>query len=310
MKSGLGFAPWRFFTALLGFLLLGGLPLGSNPTATGKITTEKIVVDWNGDGLHDILLGDRDGFINLYLNEGSNESPRYGTPNRLKAGGKEIRVRGPSAPCLVDWNEDGKKDLLVGDGSGYLNLFLNKGSSASPDYALPGRVQADYKDLDVRSKASPCVVDWNGDGRFDLLVGSWSGELFLFFNEGSGGQPVFGKPIKLNDGKLDVGSDSSPDMADLNGDGKKDLIVGNEKGEVFIFLNMGRDQDPKFANAGEKILLKFNDNASPQVLPWAQSALIDLVVVDRFGEVTLCPNKGQAASPAYTEKRVIKMRTR
>jgi hypothetical protein len=310
MKSGPGFAPLRFFTALLGFLLLGGLPIGSNPTATGKITMEKIVVDWNGDGLHDLLLGDRDGFINLYLNEGSNESPRYGTPNRLKAGGKEIRVRGPSAPCLVDWNEDGKKDLLVGDGSGYLNLFLNKGSSASPDYALPGRVQADYKDLDVRSKASPCVVDWNGDGRFDLLVGSWSGELFLFLNEGSGGQPVFGKPLKLNDGKLDVGSDSSPDMADVNGDGKKDLIVGNEKGEVFIFLNMGRDQDPKFANAGDKIMLKFNDNASPGVLPWNPSALIDLVVADRYGEVTLCRNKGQGTSPAYTEKMIIKMRTR
>ena len=309
MNSGPGFVRLRFSTALLFFLLLAGLPAGSNPTATGKITMEKIVVDWNGDGLYDLLLGDRDGFINLYLNEGSNESPRYGTGIRLKAAGKEIKVRGPSAPCLVDWNEDGKKDLLVGDGSGYLNLFLNTGSPTSPDFALPSRVQADYKDLDVRSKASPCVVDWNGDGRFDLLVGSWSGELFLFLNEGTGGQPVFARPIKLNDGKLDVGSDSSPDMADINGDGKKDLIVGNEKGEVFIFLNMGKDQDPKFGNAGDKIKLKFNDNASPRVLPWAQSTLIDLVVVDRYGEVTLCPNKGQAASPSFTEKRIIKMRT-
>ena len=310
MKSGPGFAPLRFFTALLGFLLLEGLPIGSNPTATGKITPEKIVVDWNGDGLYDLLLGDRDGFINLYLNEGSNESPRYGTRIRLKAGEKEIKIEGPSAPCLVDWNEDGRKDLLVGDGGGYLHLFLNTGSSATPDYPSTSRVQADYKILDVRSNASPCVVDWNGDGRFDLLVGCWSGELFLFLNEGSRGQPVFGKPIKLNDGKLDVGSDSSPDMADLNGDGKKDLIVGNEKGEVLIFLNIGKDQHPQFANAGDRIMLKFNDNACPRVLPWAQSAFIDLVVVDRYGEVTLCLNKGQATSPAYTEKRIIKMRAR
>jgi hypothetical protein len=187
---------------------------------------------------------------------------------------------------------------------------LNTGSSAAPAYASTSRVQADYKILDVRSNASPCIVDWNGDGRFDLLVGSWSGELFLFLNEGSRGQPVFGKPIKLNDGKLDVGSDSSPDMADLNGDGKKDLIVGNEKGEVFIFLNIGKDQHPQFANAGDKILLRFHDNASPRILPWAPSALLDLVVADRYGEVTLCPNKGQAASPAYTEKRIIKIGTR
>jgi hypothetical protein len=310
MKPAPGFPSLRFFTALVAFLLLGGLPADSNPAETGKIISERIVVDWNGDGRHDLLLGDREGFVNLYVNEGSNESPRYGNRIRLKAGGKEIKVRGPSAPCLVDWNEDGKKDLLVGDGRGYLLLFLNTGSAKAPEYAPPSRVQADYKDLDVRSKAAPCVVDWNGDGRFDLLVGSWSGELFLFLNEGSGGQPVFGKAIKLNDGKLDVGSDSSPDMVDVNGDGKKDLIVGNEKGEVFIFINIGKDQDPQFAAAGEKIMLRFNDNASPRVFYWGQSALKDLVVADRYGEVTLCPNKGQATSPAYPEKRIIKTRTR
>ena len=66
----------------------------------------------------------------------------------------------------------------------------------------------------------------------------------------------------------------------------------------------------QFANAGDKIMLKFNDNASPRVLPWTQSALIDLVVVDRYGEVTLSPNKGQATSPAYTEKRILKTRAR
>jgi hypothetical protein len=310
MKPGTGFPCIKFFTVLLAFLFVGGSPAGSNQAESGNILAEKIVVDWNGNGRYDLLLGDRNGFINLHLNEGSNESPRYGTGTRLMAGGKEIKVKGPSAPTLVDWNEDGRKDLLVGDGGGYLHLFLNTSSSGAPDYSPANRVQADYQTLDVRSNASPCIVDWNGDGRFDLLVGGWSGELFLFLNEGSRGQPVFGKPIKLNDGKLDVGSDSSPDMADLNGDGKKDLIVGNEKGEIFIFLNTGKDQAPQFANAGDKILLKFNDNASPRVLPWDRSALIDLVVVDRYGEVTLCPNKGQASSPAYTEKRILKTRTR
>ena len=73
---------------LLAFLLLMCVPAGSNPATTGKILPERIVVDWNGDGRHDLLLGDRDGFINLYLNEGSNESPRYGTRTRLRGRGK------------------------------------------------------------------------------------------------------------------------------------------------------------------------------------------------------------------------------
>ena len=56
MEPGPGFAPFRFFTVLLVSLLVIGLPAGSNPTETGKITPEKIVVDWNGDGRHDLLL--------------------------------------------------------------------------------------------------------------------------------------------------------------------------------------------------------------------------------------------------------------
>ena len=66
-------------------------------------------------------------------------------------------------------------------------------------------------------------------------------KIYVYLNEGTNEQPVFGKPIKLNGGKLDVGSNSSLDVVDWNGDGKKDLVVGNSDGEIFVFINQ-RDQ--------------------------------------------------------------------
>jgi len=272
----------------------------------GKMASEKIVVDWNGDGLYDLLLGDPDGFVVVYLNQGTNDSPRYAAGMKLKAGGKDIKVRSPSAPCLIDWNGDGKRDLLVGNGGGYLHLFLNQGSNENPSFVPDVMVRAAGKNVDAGSRASPCVIDWNEDGRKDLILGNGSGEIFLYLNEGTNEQPVFGKPVKLNGGSLDVGSNSSPDMADWDGDGKKDLIIGNSDGEIFVFLNRGTNEDPQYENKGDKLALKFGPDASPRVMNWSPSGLNDLVVADRNGEVMLCPNTGGSQTPTFPEKKILR----
>ena len=272
----------------------------------GRIRTEKVVADWNGDGLYDLILGDRDGYVTVYLNQGTNAAPRYAVGMKLRGGGKEIKVKSPSAPYLVDWNGDGKIDLLVGDGGGYLHLFLNAGAADSVDFAAGVKVQAAGKDLDVSGDASPCVVDWNEDGKKDLAMGRGNGVIYIFLNEGSNEQPIFGKPIELNRGSLDVGSNSSPDFADWNGDGKKDLIIGNDDGEIFVFLNKGTNEDPQYENKGEKLPLKFGPNASPRVMGWNRPGANDLVVADRTGEVTLCLNSGGIGSANFPDKKVLR----
>jgi len=267
---------------------------------TGKVPGGKILVQWAGT--QDLILGDRDGYVTLYPNIGTKESPRYDAGTRLKAGGKEIKVRSPSAPYLVDWNEDGKMDLLVGNGGGYLHLFLNQGSG---EFAPGVMVRAGSKDLDVGSNASPCVADWNEDGKKDLVMGKGNGEIYVYLNEGTKEQPVFGKPIQLNGGKLDVGSDSSLDVVDWNGDGKKDLVVGNSNGEISVFINRGTNYEPQFDNEGDQLPIKLGSAASPQVLSRGYG-LNDLVVADRYGEVTYFANTGSATAPNFPEKRVLK----
>ncbi len=275
-------------------------PSKLHPVLMGRGPGGKVLVEWGG--VQDLLLGDGDGFVTLYVNVGTSESPRYDAGTKIRAGGKEIKVRGPSYPYVVDWNEDGKMDLLVGNSGGYLHLFLNQGTG---EFAPGVMVKAAGKDLDVGGHASPCVVDWNEDGKKDLVMGNSSGEIFVYINEGTNDQPVFGKPIKLNGGKLDVGSHSSPDMTDWNGDGKNDLVIANDDGEAFVFLNKGNRGDPQFENQGEKLPFKLGPDLTLQVVNRGRGHN-DLVTADRHGEVTYLANTGTPAAPAFVEKRVLK----
>ncbi len=275
-------------------------PSKMQPSIPGRIGGNRILVEWAG--MHDLLLGDRDGYVWLFINVGNKESPRYDAGTKLKAGGKEIKVRGPSYPYLVDWNEDGKVDLLVGNGGGYLHLFLNQGDGNLGPGVM---VKAAGKDVDTGSRASTCVTDWNEDGKKDLVIGNGSGEVFVYLNEGTNQQPAFGKPLKLNNGRLDVGSNSSPEVADWDGDGKKDLVIGNSDGEILIYINRGTNREPQFDNEGEKLPIKLGPDAMPQVLSKGRG-WSDLVVADRNGEVTYCPNTGSPKAPNFSEKRIVK----
>jgi hypothetical protein len=60
---------------------------------------------------------------------------------RVAADGEAIDVEiGHLVPCAMDWNADGKKDLVVGQFSGgKIRLYLNHGTDASPvfkDYSF------------------------------------------------------------------------------------------------------------------------------------------------------------------------------
>lgn len=55
-----------------------------------------------------------------------------------------------SAPCVADWNEDGKKDLLIGIFlGGNILLYLNEGTNSAPIFTTSTKIQADGANLAV-----------------------------------------------------------------------------------------------------------------------------------------------------------------
>ncbi len=141
---------------------------------------------------------------------------------------------------IVDWNNDGKKDLLVGDAIGYVQLLLNKGTNDFPVFDSVENLQMGGSDLIVgdgrNGYAAPVVADWNKDGKKDLLVGNWLGDVAYFENVGTDAEPLFTQMVRLDTGGpvLDVGGSSRLDVADWDGDGNLDLLIGNAIGEVFV----------------------------------------------------------------------------
>ncbi|MDZ7264024.1 MAG: VCBS repeat-containing protein [candidate division KSB1 bacterium] len=78
-------------------------------------------------------------------------TPTFTAAMRLKANGVDMKVDTyTSVPCVVDWNGDGKKDLLVGCFYyGNVYLFLNSGSDSAPVFTTGTKLKADGLDLSV-----------------------------------------------------------------------------------------------------------------------------------------------------------------
>jgi hypothetical protein len=140
-------------------------------------------VDWNGDGLLDLLVGDIQGHVWFIPNEGTAKQPAFGSARKLEADGQVIKVQGDSHPVAADWDGDGQLDLIVGSGNGSVLWYRNLGTNKEPKLAA-GKVLVPESKLANSEPGKPrkegcgqrtkvCVVDWNGDGRLDLLVGDF-----------------------------------------------------------------------------------------------------------------------------------------
>ena len=75
--------------------------------------------------------------------------PKFAAGVKLEAAGKPIDVKvGHLVPRVCDWNNDGKKDLLVGQFlNGAISLYLNQGTDAAPVFGESSFLQAGGKPI-------------------------------------------------------------------------------------------------------------------------------------------------------------------
>src|SRR5436305_12147170 len=77
------------------------VPEGKQAGITGTASAVH-AVDWNGDGLIDLLVGDIGGNVYLVPNEGTRKQYAFGKERQLMAGGKPLRVNGDAGPFVCD----------------------------------------------------------------------------------------------------------------------------------------------------------------------------------------------------------------
>lgn len=274
-----------------------------------------VLADWNADGRPDLLVGEKldtvSGKVRVYLNSGTAAASVYGSFFYVQAAGSDLTV--PASGCqgayprFHDWNQDGRKDLLIGLTNGTIRLYLNTGTAANPSFGDSSTIQAGAPGakvgIDVGDRAAFDVADWNEDGAVDLVVGALDGKVRVYLNRQTAGEPDLDAPIVVQEGSSDLlvpSGRSSVDVHDFNQDGRKDLVVGNTDAQVIFYPNKGTDAAPAFDGHEILVMIAGGSRSRPYVADFNANGVPDVLVGNVDGLV-----RGYLCSPGVADEERI-----
>lgn len=230
----------------------------------------------------------------------------------------------------MDWNQDGKLDILSGcywtegTDAGQIQLLVGKGKMDFEESVslknMAGKplenIALDGED-DENQILSICTqqhaVDFDGDDDLDLVVGCFGPKFYFYENnaDSENGEPSLAEqPIELP--IESPGYHSAPHLVDWDNDGDLDLLSGSTEGGVLLSENTGTREEPQWQSfkqlvpSSEHHEQSTDDGSEIQMSPstrvwatdWNGDGLLDLLVGDSANIV----NAKSGISPAEFKK--------
>lgn len=283
-------------------------------------------VDWLGRGVFDLIGGSFVDTVTLFRNTGTRTAPRLAAGELVRAGGVPLRMDlCMIQPRVVYWRADRGPSLLIAEEDGTVSLAENMAPRGSePELAAPRYLEQVDPYLKAGVLSRPVAVDWNGDGRLDILAGTSAGYLQFFENTGTRQEPVFadrgylkagGRTIRRiagPDGSIQGPAEakwgySNPSVGDWDLDGKLDILVNDIRGDIVWYRNTGTKTAPELAAAapvevewpgpapkpewnwwqpvGKQLVTQWR--TTPKIVDWDRDGLPDLVMLNHQGYLSL-----------------------
>jgi hypothetical protein len=189
------------------------------------------VCDWNNDGAFDLVVADGGGTMTLFVGD-AKKPGTLAAGQKILANGKPIQHGGRASVLVCDWNSDGRKDLVAADERGY--YWHESVRDANPVLQAAKPILFGGRTVNYVRPNLGSFVDWDGDGRKDLIACEFENNVRFYKNLGDGAPgaaPRFADP----EGTV-ILTASSPQMIsgvhaiDFSGDGDLDLLTGQGHG--------------------------------------------------------------------------------
>lgn len=267
------------------------------------------MLDYNQDGVKDLLLGDIDFPQIILLTNGGTPSEALMVSQTTNFPNAENPISLLSMPLVsaLDIDNDSFDELIVSPADPSLSKSQNINSvwlydydENLQDYRLNTQSFLQEEMIDVGSGAYPVLFDWNNDGLLDLFVGNfgyydssqylngfltsyYSSCIAYFENVGNAANPAF-QLINSDFFNLKALNYQAlfPALGDLDNDGQNEIICGRENGTL-LFIKNNQVID-NYLN------IDVGDFASPQLFDIDHDGKLDLLIGNRRGEIQYYQN--------------------
>jgi hypothetical protein len=276
-------------------------PLGDPLITSGY--NAPTVGDLDGNGLPDLVVGVLGGAYNPnttsidnlhYLRQVEPGTFEHVTSRFVSM----IDVGSESVPVLVDLDGNGLLDLVVGNKidqddhqNGGLTVYRNEGTPNAPRFRHAGEL-----DVGGGYHPVPAFGDLTGDGRLDIILGTWSDELRYLVDDGNGSFTMVDDAFV----KIPRGRNTTPTLGDLDGDGDLDLLIGESSGTINHYENVGTPLRPEFVLVTESFAdINVGRRSVPLLYDLNGNGLLDLLVGSEGDGVHIYRNVGSRTEPEF-----------